>query len=65
MYQAGDTVELLWEIVVETSEGNVYTYPTGTRLIYLQAGAIAGTADLDDGSGNVFPCVSGATFVKV
>lgn len=64
-YHAGDTVELLWEIVVETLEGNVYTYPTGTRLIYLRAGATPGTADLEDGGGNVFAGVSTATFVKV
>lgn len=65
VYEPGDTVELLWEIVVETAEGNVYTYPTGTRLTYLKPGTINGTADLNDGAGNVFAGVSAATFVKV
>lgn len=64
-YTPGDTVELLWEVVVETASGNVYTYPPGTRLIYMGPGGSPGTANLEDGDGNQFPGVSTATFIKV
>ncbi len=65
LYREGDTVELLWEVTVETAEGNVYTYPAGTRLVFTRPGSLSGTADLDDGAGNVFPGVSMGAFVKV
>ncbi len=64
-YQPGDVVELLWELVVETSTGNVYTYPTGTRLIYAGPGDGPSTANLQDDEGNVFPNVSTVAFLKV
>jgi hypothetical protein len=63
--QQDDTVELLFELVVETAEGNVYTYPAGTRLLYVRPGAQPGTGDLADEAGNLFPNVSAATFQKI
>jgi hypothetical protein len=61
----GDTVELLWEVTVKTEQGNVYTYPTGTRLTYVSAGTEPGTAVLDDGEGNLFPNVPDSYFHKI
>lgn len=60
-----DVIELLWDMEVRTSEGNVYVYPSETRLYYLRPGTTAEFADLHDGGGNIFPNVPIGNFRKV